>query len=270
MDVKYMLFRVKLFFLDLVQRILSLLNLAVIIRPMSIVENEFIISFIAPKPCGKELLLIGDGYDGSYIVPNDFEGVRKCFSPGVGPSIIFEQNLFDQYGISSLLIDASIDKVPSDRTDFYSFKPLFLGAIDYSNVISLETWVSEYSDDGGEEFILQMDIEGAEYQSLLSCPYSTLKKFRIILLELHFLDAANVDFMYPMIEQALRKLDAHYTVCYSRANDCCGYIKIGEKLIPRTIELTLIRKDRVEEINRVNQIFEFCISNKSRPGVKKV
>lgn len=205
--------------------------------------------------------MIGDGTDGTYIIPDDLQGIQKCFSPGVGPSSQFEESIYDRYGIKSYLIDASVSKVPSDRSDFYVFEKKYLGASTYDNYIDLDTWVATYAGENPkEELLLQMDIEGGEFSALLACPNEVLNRFRIIALEIHFLDALNLEFFASLVEQTFRKLDSNFQVCYAHKNDCCGSIRVGSVVFPRVIEVTLIRKDRVLNDTKV-ELQNFHIKN---------
>jgi hypothetical protein len=50
----------------------------------------------------------------------------------------------------------------------------------------LETWVKSQAEYQLEhDFLLQMDIEGGEYLTLLATPQEVLRRFRIIVLEIH-------------------------------------------------------------------------------------
>lgn len=55
--------------------------------------------------------------------------------------------------------------------------------------MTLEDWVrtAEPAREGDGDLMLQMDIEGAEYRNLMATSSSCLKRFRIIILEIHFL-----------------------------------------------------------------------------------
>lgn len=241
-------FKIKMALLDLIQHVA--LTLGAYVRPSRIRGTNFFSTFLAPKNCGFEMVMIGNGTDGSYVIPNDLDGISKCFSPGVGPSSQFEEAIFDRYGIKSFLIDASVSDVPSPRRDFYVFEQKFLGASTYDNYIDLNTWVTTYAgDDPKEELLLQMDIEGAEFSAILACSNEVLNRFRVIALEIHFLDALNLEFFADVVEQTFRKLDASFQVCYVHPNDCCGSIRVGSTTFPRVIEVTMIRKDRVRDAN---------------------
>lgn len=249
----------RIWLFDKIQKIF--LYFGAFIRPASKNNLDFILEFIKQKNCGLDLMMIGDGTDGTYILPNDLEGINFCFSPGVGPTAMFEETIYDKFRIKSHLIDATIDKVPSARTDFYTFERKNLGAVTYDNQIDLDTWVKKNIENGSEEdLILQMDIEGAEFSSILSCDQETLRKFRIIAIEIHFLDFLKIKFLSNLVSDFFKKLEKYHVVCFSRANDCCGEIKFGKFNIPRVLELTLIRKDRCKE-NTDKPIQNFEIKN---------
>ena len=219
-------------------------------RPASSPDISFIKAFITPKQCGRELILIGDGLDGSYVIPKDLEDIKYCFSPGVGPTSKFEQGLHESFGISSFLIDGSVDRIPKKHLQYCDFEKVFLGSVCDEKTINLDTWVQDkISSHHLEEAILQMDIEGGEFPSLLSCSNETLKKFRIICLEVHGLDLVYLPFALSTIEQTFRKLHENFVVCFSRQNDCCGHVTVQSSKLPRVIELSLIRRDRILDGN---------------------
>ncbi len=252
-------FKIKMAILDFIQRIAIFLG--AYIRPSRVRDTSFLNEFLSSKSCGIELVMIGDGRDGTYVIPDDLTGISKCFSPGVGPSSQFEEILYDKFGIRSYLIDASVSRVPSSREDFYVFEKKYLGASTYENFVDLNTWVGTYaSKENNEDLILQMDIEGAEFSALLACSPEVLKRFRIIALEIHYLDALNLEFFSTVVEQTFRKLDINFQVCYAHANDCCGSIRVGTTTFPRVIEVTLIRRDRVRLNDTIKQS-EFLIKN---------
>jgi len=253
------LFKIKMTILDIIQRVA--LVFGAYIRPSRIRDTTFFSEFFVPKNCGIEMVMIGDGSDGTYVLPDDLEGISKCFSPGVGPSSQFEEAIYDRYGIRSFLIDASVSRVPTSREDFFVFEKKFLGASTYDNYIDLNTWIETYAGNNPrEELLLQMDIEGGEFSALLACSKEVLNRFRIIALEIHFLDALNLDFFASIAEQTFRKLDAIFEVCYVHPNDCCGTISVGSASFPRVVEVTMIRKDRVRNSNII-QPQKFIITN---------
>lgn len=210
--------------------------------PMSRLQS--LVKMIQPKSCSHELIRLGANSDGGYLVPDDLEGIYACFSPGVDDIASFEQDLFNKYQIGSHLADFSVDEIPSG-TLALSFTKKFLGANSYENFISLEDWVDTHAPDASDDsLLLQMDIEGGEYETLLSCPARILSKFRIMVIEFHLIESwAQADF-FRIVEAAFRKLlDTHYVI-HNHPNNAMGIVDLNGFNAPRVFELTFIKKSR--------------------------
>ena len=96
-----------------------------------------------------------------------------------------------------------------------------------------------------QSLMLQMDIEGAEYQVLAACPTSTLERFRIMVIEFHGLGA---NLLLPgrrsLAEQTLRKLSSIFDVVHVHPNNCCPGDDLNGLSVPRAVEVTLLNKNR--------------------------
>ena len=202
-----------------------------------------------PKPCPVPLVRIGGDWDGAYLVPADLEGVAACFSPGVNNWKTFEDELVQAHGIPCHMCDRSSD-VDAFATPLLAGRQTFLkkwldvdGAADS---IALADWV-ELQAPGTADLMLQMDIEGAEYRTLLGAPDDVLRRFRIVVLELHGLEVALDDARFEeQLGPLLRKLDRHFICVHAHPNNCCGEVQLpGTELnLPRVIELSFLRRDR--------------------------
>ena len=201
---------------------------------------------LRPVSTDIELLRVGADEDGGYLIPNDLEGISTCFSPGVDQIASFEAGLLS-YGIASHLADFSVDGVPQG-VSVASFTKKFIGANDNDMYMSLEKWVKdspEYSQ--GKDFILQMDIEGGEYESLLSTPIEILSRFRIAAIEFHNIETwAQSDYL-SIVEATFGKLLNLFHVVHNHPNNAMGVVNLNGFLAPRLFEITLLRKDRVHK-----------------------
>ena len=101
-----------------------------------------LISGLRPHDVGLELIRVGGGHDGGYLVPDDLEGISACFSPGVDTTSSFEEELL-QRGIPSLLADASVDGPPPSLADARFLKK-FLSAVSTDTTITLDDWVDDH------------------------------------------------------------------------------------------------------------------------------
>ena len=61
-------------------------------RDVKELTNEFLTK-IRPESQVKEFIRIGSDHDGCYLVPNDLESIKYCYSPGVSNNSDFEDQL---------------------------------------------------------------------------------------------------------------------------------------------------------------------------------
>jgi len=202
-----------------------------------------------PKPSPVPLVRIGGDQDGAYLVPDDLEGVAACFSPGVNNWKTFEDELVHSHGIVCHMCDHSSD-VDAFATPLIDGRQTFLKKwLDVNGTadsIALADWVAMRAP-GAADLLLQMDIEGAEYRNLLGTPDEVLRRFRIVVLELHGLEVALDEVRFEeQLAPLLRKLDRHFICVHAHPNNCCGEVLLpGTELnLPRVIELTFLRRDR--------------------------
>ena len=201
---------------------------------------------IRPVQTKFELIRIGGTNDGGYLLPDDFENIAVCFSPGVDVNASFELDLQRQKKINSHLADYSVNGPPMGFEP-RSFTKKYLGAFDDSVHTTLDTWVRNQDDlSSSADLLLQMDIEGGEYLSLLSASEEILKRFRIIVVEIHFVPSWGDPTFFKVVEAFFEKLLKQFYVVHIHPNNCCGLINLGGFLAPRVFELTLLRKDRSE------------------------
>ncbi|MFY8015512.1 MAG: FkbM family methyltransferase [Limnohabitans sp.] len=197
-----------------------------------------------PVATQHQLIRVGSEFDGGYLLPNDLDGIRACFSPGVNENASFEQHLHSQFGIGSHLADFSVDGPPSDFTPL-SFTKKFIGATDDDVFMTMDTWTKSVDASPAEQdLLLQMDIEGYEYISLLRTSTEILKRFRIIIIEIHDVEAWGNPHFFNIVEGFFGMLLQHFWVVHNHPNNCCGIVKLNEFSGPRVFELTLLRKDR--------------------------
>lgn len=189
---------------------------------------------------------VGGHGDGSYAIPDDLGGISHCFSPGVGPSSAFEFDLAER-GIDVLLADASVT-APAAKHKRFRFRPAYLASFSDPNrqLISMEDWVqSECGNEPQAELILQMDIEGSEYEVIHSMDEALLRKFRIVVVEFHHLNQLRHSIMCRYMKGAFQKLLKHFQICHVQENWAAGGFSLAGKRYSRLLEVTLVRRDRL-------------------------
>ncbi|MCH9664688.1 MAG: FkbM family methyltransferase [Gammaproteobacteria bacterium] len=219
-----------------------------------------VIGFLRPIDAGHKLIRVGcQDSDGGYLIPDDFEGIGACFSPGVSKMADFEKDMVKR-GISCYLADGTVNKAPiSDKSIHFTKKNLAKENSDNKDMsfwqklfrskpqeMRLDTWMNQHSYDG--DLILQIDIEGYEYEVFDSIGDKTLNKFRIIVAEFH--DLGNL-LTYQrhskgsIIHKVFKKLAKNFSVVHIHPNNANPSHLWGEYEVPNLLEVTFLRKDRI-------------------------
>lgn len=200
-----------------------------------------------------DLIRIGPNRDGGYLVPNDMEGIVACFSPGVGPISEFEKECIEKFGLKVFMADRSVDGPELDAPkSTYSFIKKFIGCVDNEEFITMDRWVDSSLEDKSSDLILQMDIEGWEYYSLLNMSTNLINRFRIMIIEFHFLEKLWEKTDFELFSTVFNKvLETHFCV-HIHPNNYAGVINKYDIQIPKLAEFTFLRKDRgvIEEYQR--------------------
>ncbi|MFM7264392.1 MAG: FkbM family methyltransferase [Cyanobium sp.] len=198
---------------------------------------------LKPVDTGVELIRLGPRGDGGYLLPDDLNGIAACFSPGVHTQIAFDTDIANR-GVRVHLADASVT-APEGMTTNMSFLPKYVGSVNNETTIPMDDWVRHAEEVGDHDLMLQMDIEGAEYEVLMSMSEALLKRHRIIAVEFHMLQHLwNPGFFFLARAAFQRLLASHYCV-HIHPNNFCGVFKRGGIEIPVVMEFTFHRKDRL-------------------------
>ena len=210
-------------------------------RPASRMRIAETLDLIRPRIPEKRLVRIGGDGDGGYLVPDDFDGITHCISPGVSDMVDFDTHLA-QKGIVVSMVDGSVEGPPRNCDNFV-FKKKFLGWEDSDSHIRLSTLCDEIPRES-TDMLLQMDIEGAEWECLLDTDSSNLKRFRIIIVEFHAMHQIFSDWPQRMITTVLRKLASTHHPVHVHPNNSLPAINFNGISIPPLLEVTYLRKDR--------------------------
>ena len=206
---------------------------------------------LRPLDCGKQLIRIGGEGDGGYLVPDDLDGIEYCFSPGVNTISNFENQLADR-GIKSFLADYSVEMPPVIRPEL-TFDKKFLGSTNNEKFFTLATWKEKYLGSYPGDLLLQMDIEGGEYQVILNTPNELLSQFRILVIEFHLLERLFDPFDFGIISSCFEKLLESFDVVHIHPNNFYRYAKKGNIKIPRLMEFTFLNKKRISGTSPVTR-----------------
>jgi hypothetical protein len=210
--------------------------------------------FLKPKLTSLPLTRIGGNGDGGYLVPLDLNEIEVCISPGSNKEWRFEKDLYDRFGIKSAIID-KIENKPIDLYSEFTFTDSWLGTISGNRIKTLESCIEGLKIDLSRDLMLQMDIEGAEYEVLFSMPETLLKRFRILIIEFHYSERfKNRELFEAYFAKVFDRLNAYFEVLHFHPNNCCGVWEYREHSLPSVFELTLVRRDRIDGVLGFSEI----------------
>lgn len=202
------------------------------------------VGMLKPYDTDKRLIRIGGEVDGGYLIPNDLVGIDYCFSPGVAETAGFEIELAKR-GIRSFLADYSVDRPPVE-SEMFHFEKRYLGAVNNSIYMTLEAWIAKTLQENRQDLILQMDIEGNEYDVILATPESIWRRFRIVVVEFHGLHTIFNQYGLKLMTFCFRKLLEIFDIVHIHPNNVSVPLKRGELEVPSVMEMSFLRKDRVQ------------------------
>lgn len=191
----------------------------------------------------KELIRIGGSGDGGYLIPDDLVGVSAVFSPGVAAVADFEKHFADR-GIKCFLADASVKSPPIQHENFEFVSKFVHSGPTSGDWVNFQSWVGENSKIG-EDLILQMDIEGGEWEILDSATPELLRRFRIVVLELHGMHQLAYKLAFQTIDRVFRKLTNEFEIVHIHPNNAERALNAYNFDLAPLLEVTLLRKDRI-------------------------
>jgi hypothetical protein len=203
-----------------------------------------LIKCLRPVAARSPLKRFGKDGDGGYLMPDLLDGVSACISPGVNREVGFDTDIADR-GIDVYMADASVDGPPIDHAKFH-FTKKFFEIYNSDTTITIDEFCKMAPDQG--DWILQMDIEGAEFRVLAATPEHVIAKFRIMVIEFHNLDMlfSRTDFAY--MNPVFRRLLQTHQVVHLHPNNYTSVIWHRGLGIPKGLEITFIRNDFINTL----------------------
>ncbi len=211
------------------------------LTPTSDVEG--LIRRLRPQQTSRPLIRLGPNRDGGYLVPDDLDGIAACFSPGVDQESGFELDCAER-SMKVFMADASVDAPAQEHAAFH-FSKRFLGLVDDELHLTLDRWLQGSLPPGDDaDLLLQIDIEGAEYEVFASASDAAMNRFRVIVGEFHFLDQLWNRHFFIRASSVFQKILRTHTCVHAHPNNNAQPIRLHGLEIPPLMEFTFYRKDR--------------------------
>lgn len=191
-----------------------------------------------------KLIRLGPEGDGGYLIPDDLNGISACFSPGVSYISGFETDCAE-LGMKVFMADKSVTRPAGDHPLFH-FTKKFVGVTSNDDFMTLDDWVASAPIQRHDELLLQIDIEGYEYEVFLAASDSLMQRQRIIVAEFHQLDQLWNRPFFNLASRAFDKILQTHACVHIHPNNCCGSLRKSGIEIPRVMEFTFLRRDRIK------------------------
>jgi hypothetical protein len=216
-----------------------------VVKRTRFAELEALLRSLRPVDSGVDLIRLGPDGDGGYLLPDDLEGIQYAFSPGVSTESGFEAALANA-GLQIFLADYSVNE-PAELNENFDFDKKFVGCLSDEMFMTLDGWKAAKIPDYDDDLLLQMDIEGAEFEALFSASAELLSQFRIMVIEFHYLQELLNKPFFTLVSRLFEKLLQTHSVVHIHPNNCCGSVKSRGLEIPRIAEFTFYRNDRLKK-----------------------
>ena len=233
-------------------------------------KKHCIYHLILPKEViGKKRILLGDKYDGCYVLLDDFENIKFAYSFGLSDNIQFDKALAEK-GIDIYMYDHTINSLPYENPKFH-WKKIGLCGVgkQFPDMKNLEELIKENGHANEKNMILKMDIEHWEWESIIDLNENTLKQFKYIAIEFHFKDE-NEYKDNNIYYNVIKKLSKTHQSFYFRCNaERFKKINFGFNRICHIIEVSyVIKKDNFfKKDEAIYPMYEF---DYSKPAIGKL
>ena len=203
-----------------------------------------LIKSLRPITTDKPLIRLGPDSDGGYLISDDLDGIKACFSPGVSNLAGFEIDCANR-GMDVYMADKSIDELPETHPRFHFLKK-FVASMNDEDYITMDKWVNHTLNDDVCDLLLQMDIEGYEYETIHSMSDELINRFRIMVIEFHRMHFLWNQPYFNVVSNAFRKLLQTHSVVHIHPNNRGKTVKRFNISVPELCEITFLRNDRIK------------------------
>lgn len=213
-------------------------------------DQNTLVQQLTPWEIEGKLERIGPLTDGGYVILKDRILPDAVISLGVGNTSEFEKHFAD-FGVPCILVDATIDSPPITNRNFRFVKSFAGLKIRGPEYVSLDELIVQNDLSDSRNLLAQIDIEGSEYEVVLSSAHQTLDKFRQIVIECH----DTLSFLTPQGRRLwdifFNHISQTHTLIHTHANNCCPPIRLRGFNWPNVIELSFVRNDLANKVGRV-------------------
>ncbi|MHB1903751.1 MAG: class I SAM-dependent methyltransferase [Ferrimicrobium sp.] len=199
-------------------------------------------SLLAPAtPLGATFVRVGGDNDGGYVMVDRGLNDTSVYNFGIGAEVTWDQAMADR-GNTIYQFDHTIEE-PPPVVGKTVFQRLGLGAITADGFVSLGDALRRNGDQDRDDLVLNIDIEGGEWDILPTFDEKDMTPFSQIVIELHNLLAwvHDIDFR-DRVMCSLDVLNQTHQIVHVHANNYGGRGVAGSVMSYDVLEATLLRR----------------------------
>lgn len=206
-----------------------------------------LLSLLTPWEVGPQgKIKYGNHYgDGGYVMMKTVRPEQVVYSFGIGQNPAFDLDLARR-GNLVYMFDHTIERVSAEHENFRFYREGIAGTDDPAkSLYSLDHYMIRFGHEQSD-MILKIDVEGAEWESILATPDARLCQFEQIVFEFHRFHLIEDVKLRALIAGALEKLNRHFTLHHVHANNFADVTTCGGLAVCPVIETSYVRSDLVE------------------------
>ncbi len=203
------------------------------------------LALLTPYDIDRPKIRIGPPTDGGYVFADRLVPAQTIVSYGISTEYRFDAEMAAR-GHRVFMFDHTIDGIQATHRNMLWFKEGVAGASAPGQMLySIEDHLKRHAI-AGNDLILKMDVEGAEWEALDACPDETLARFEQIVIEVHALNAMADPVFRAQFTEVMRKLNRHFILFHVHANNCDGQNGlsiVAGMPVSALLELSYVRRD---------------------------
>jgi len=184
---------------------------------------------------------VGRDNDGGYVMIDDFEGIAGAYSLGISDDVSWDRQIAER-GIRVFQYDHTINSLPEEHQNFRWSKLKIADCSDAKQgTTSIQDQFILNGHSPNRDYILKVDIEGAEWDVFAAVDANFLDSFRQIVCEFHHINEVSKTDKFEKMYRAVCNLTAHHSIVHVHGNNYARWAVIGGVPVPDVLEVTLVR-----------------------------
>lgn len=196
---------------------------------------------LVPYDTNLTKIRLGNLQDGGYVLA-DIGNYDALYSYGCDNKLTFEEHFHETYDRHCYLYDHT-QHFTTQVPEYISFFKEGVSDVKTDTMDTMDAHISKNDHTKSSNLLLQMDVEGAEWKSLLMC--KNLSNFSQLIIEFHLHDDL-IRNDPDCITQCFKKINEHFTCIHIHGNNSL-YSPWFWKNIPYVFEVTYVRNDRITQ-----------------------